>query len=600
MATPLLTLADTALAFGAKSLFDGIDLAVGKGDRVALVGRNGSGKSTLMKVMAGLIDPDRGTRFMQPGTLVAYLPQEPEFGDAVTVFDVVSSSGAEDWQVDAMIERVGLDGATPVAGLSGGEARRAAVARALVSEPDILLMDEPTNHLDISAIEWLEGELASYRGGLVLVSHDRAFLNALTSTIFWLDRGFVRRHDEGFSRFEAWSEEVLAQEEAERARLDKRIASETAWLRQGVSGRRKRNMGRLRRLGDLRQERSQQIKLAGRPPLEAETGTTSGRLVVEARQISKFWGERAIVRGFSTRILRGDRIGIIGPNGAGKTTLLRMLTGALAPDEGTVRLGTNLEPIYLDQRRASLDPERTLWATLTGGSGDQVMVRGMPRHVIGYLKDFLFDEGQALAPVGSLSGGERNRLTLAVALAKPSNFLILDEPTNDLDMDTLDLLEEMLSDYEGTLLLVSHDRDFLDRLVTSTIVLEGGGQVSEYVGGYSDYIRQRPAPEAAAPTGKSAQKTNAPRPADAPARPLKKLSSKDARELDLLAKKIEDLGKEIATLEKRLADTALFARDPATFQVSADRMTAAVAERASAEERWLELEMKREELAAGG
>jgi ATP-binding cassette subfamily F protein uup len=594
MAPPLLNLADTALSYGAKTLFDGIDVAVSRGERIALVGRNGSGKSTLMKVMAGLVDPDRGTRFVQPGTRIAYLAQEPEFGSARTVGEVVAADGAPSWRVDAMIERVGLAADTLVSGLSGGEARRAALARALVGEPDILLMDEPTNHLDIAAIEWLEAELSQYRGGLVLVSHDRAFLNHLTSTVFWLDRGIVRRHDQGFATFEDWSEEVLAQEEAERARLDKRIAAETVWLRQGVTARRRRNQGRLRRLGELRQQRARQISVGGRPPLEADVGAISGKLVVEAEAVSKSWGERPIVRGFSTRILRGDRIGIIGPNGAGKTTLLRLLTGDLPPDQGRVRLGTNLQPVYLDQRRASLDPERTLWATLTGGSGDQVMVRGTPRHVVGYLKDFLFDEGQALAPVGSLSGGERNRLTLALALARPSNFLILDEPTNDLDMDTLDLLEEMLADYEGTLLLVSHDRDFLDRLVTSTIALEGDGKVAEYVGGYTDYLRQRPQPPAPLPS-KTASKAEAPAP-----RAPTKLSSKDVRELDQLAKRMEALTAEIAGLEAKLADANLFARDPAAFQKAADRLAAAGAERDAAEERWLELELKREELAGRG
>jgi ATP-binding cassette subfamily F protein uup len=593
MAPPLLNLAGTALSYGAKTLFDGVDVAVSRGERIALVGRNGSGKSTLMKVMAGLVDPDRGTRFVQPGTRIAYLPQEPDFGAARTVAEFVAADGAPSWRVDAMVERVGLIADTPVSGLSGGEARRAALARALVGEPDILLMDEPTNHLGIAAIEWLEAELAQFRGGLVLVSHDRAFLGHLTSTVFWLDRGIVRRHDQGFATFEAWSEEVLAQEEAERARLDKRIAAETVWLRQGVTARRRRNQGRLRRLGELRAERARQISVAGRPPLEADVGATSGKLVVEAEAIAKSWGDRPIVRGFSTRILRGDRIGIIGPNGAGKTTLLRLLTGDLAPDQGRVRLGTNLQPVYLDQRRASLDPERTLWATLTGGSGDQVMVRGTPRHVVGYLKDFLFDEGQALAPVGSLSGGERNRLTLALALARPSNFLILDEPTNDLDMDTLDLLEEMLADYEGTLLLVSHDRDFLDRLVTSTIALEGDGKVAEYVGGYTDYLRQRPPPPAPV-----AQKA-APK-AEAPARAPSKLSSKEVRELDQLAKRMEALATEIAGLEAKLADAGLFARDPAAFQKTADRLAAAGAERHAAEERWLELELKREELAGRG
>ncbi|MGE5516169.1 MAG: ABC-F family ATP-binding cassette domain-containing protein [Bacteroidota bacterium] len=597
---PLLSLRDVRLTFGGNPLFEGVTSWVAKGDKTCLVGRNGSGKSTLLKVLAGEILPDSGERFVQPGTRIAYLPQDPAL-DGATVADYVTLGLPEDerdqtYRVDTVLAALGVDGSRDPRQLSGGEGRRAALARALVGNPDALLLDEPTNHLDLPTILWLEDWLKSYQGALVMISHDRRFLDNVSRQTLWLERGVVRRAEFGFAGFPAWQEETYAAEEAELARMDNLLRRELHWLARGVTARRKRNMGRRRALDVLRSERSQRFtsKLDNdrRANLAAEAGDISGRLVIEAENLDKVYGDKVICSGFSTRILRGDRVGLIGPNGAGKTTLLRMLTGDLAPDAGEVRLGTNLETAYFDQRRDRLDPEKSVWDTLTDGRGDNIWVRGRPQHVVGYMKDFLFAEAQARTPVKALSGGERNRLLLAKLLAKPSNLLILDEPTNDLDMDTLDLLEEVLADYEGTLLVVSHDRDFLDRLVTSVIAVEGGGEISEYVGGYSDYLNQRPKkdqPKAEAPKAKAAE----------PARPktASKLSYKDARELDELPGRMDKLHGEIAKLETEINDPGLYARDRARFDKAAARLDAARAELETAEERWLELEALREELA---
>ncbi|MGE5476358.1 MAG: ABC-F family ATP-binding cassette domain-containing protein [Bacteroidales bacterium] len=597
---PLLALRDVRLTFGGNPLFEGVTTWVGKGDKTCLVGRNGSGKSTLLKVFAGEVLPDSGERFVQPGTRIAYLPQDPLL-DGETVADYVAQGLPEDerdqmYRVDTVLAAVGIEGHRDPRQLSGGEGRRAALARALVGEPDALLLDEPTNHLDLPTILWLEEWLKSYQGALVMISHDRRFLDNVSRQTLWLERGLVRRAEFGFAGFPAWQEETYAAEEAELARMDNLLRRELHWLARGVTARRKRNMGRRRALDVLRAERSQRFtsKLDNdrRANLAADAGDISGRLVIEAEKVSKVYGDKTIAQDFSTRILRGDRVGLIGPNGAGKTTLLRMLTGDLAPDAGEVRLGTNLEPAYFDQRRDRLDPERSVWDTLTDGRGDNIWVRGRPQHVVGYMKDFLFSEAQARTPVKALSGGERNRLLLAKLLAKPSNLLILDEPTNDLDMDTLDLLEEVLADYEGTLLVVSHDRDFLDRLVTSVIAVEGDGEIREYVGGYSDYLDQRPKkdePKAEAPKAKTAE---APRPKTAT-----KLSYKDARELEELPGRLDKLSGEIAKLETELADSGLYARDRARFEKASARLDAARAELEAAEERWLELETLREELA---
>lgn len=597
---PLLALKDGFVTFGGRPLFTGVTFQVGRGEKCCLVGRNGSGKSTLLKVLAGEVPLDSGERFVQPGIRLAFLAQDPQI-ETATVAEWVTTGLAPDerdqlYRVDTVLDALSVDGSRAPKHLSGGERRRAALARALVGAPDALLLDEPTNHLDLPTILWLEEHLAAFKGALVVISHDRSFLASISRQTLWLDRGLVRRNENGFSAFESWQEETYAAEEAEQNRMDKRLAAETHWLHRGVTARRKRNMGRLRALVALRKERSEQIKVQGSVKLAVESGDVSGKLVIEAKDLSKSFGDTIIVSGFNTRISRGDRVGLIGPNGAGKTTLLGLLTGAIAPDSGTVRLGTNLQAATFDQQRTQLDPEATVWDTLTDGAGDNISVRGQPRHVMGYLRDFLFEDRQAHSPVKSLSGGERNRLLLAKLLAKPSNLLILDEPTNDLDMDTLDLLEEMLADYDGTLLLVSHDRDFLDRLVTSVIAVEGNGSVSEYVGGYSDYQRWRPAPAASQPA-----KTGAPAapPKSERQKTVTKLSYKDQRELEELPVRQQVLESEIAKLEETLADPGLYGRDPAGFARVSQRLEDARTALAAAEERWLELEMKREDLAAG-
>ncbi len=497
---PLLQLSDISLTFGGDPVFAGLDLVVHQGGRVALVGRNGSGKSTLMKVMAGLVEPDHGSRIMPQGTSAGYMEQHPDLGGFATLGDFALSGldPHEGYRVERVAEGLKFDPATPCDKASGGERRRAALAKLIAEAPDLMLLDEPTNHLDIEAIGWLEAELASTRTGYVLISHDRAFLRALTRATLWIDRGVVRRQEKGFEAFEAWRDETWAQEDLARHKLDRKIRAEARWAVEGISARRTRNMGRVRALEAMRADRAAQIRRQGTAAMALEAGPKSGRLVIEAKGISKSYGDRAILRDFSVRIARGDRVALVGPNGAGKTTLLQLLTGALAPDSGTVKLGTGLEMAVFDQNRSMLDPEVSLWDALAGdreigvsGKADQVMVRGTPKHVVGYLKEFLFDEAQARAKVASLSGGEKARLILAKIMAKPSNLLVLDEPTNDLDVETLDLLQDLLGDYDGTVLLVSHDRDFLDRVAATTIAMEGDGRAVIYAGGWSDYLAQR-------------------------------------------------------------------------------------------------------------
>ncbi|HEV7369314.1 ABC-F family ATP-binding cassette domain-containing protein [Arenibaculum sp.] len=601
--SPLVALRGATITFGGRPLFEGVDLGLVRGDKACLVGRNGSGKSTLMKVVIGATALDGGERFVQPGTRIAYLAQEPDFSGCASVTDfVLRGLPAEErdqvHRADAVLDRLQLDGAAAPGGLSGGEARRAALAQALVGDPDVLLLDEPTNHLDLPTIEWLEGELQSYRGALLLISHDRAFLNALARRTLWLDRGSLRETERRFSDFEAWQQEVFATEEEAAHKLDRKIVAETKWLREGISARRTRNMGRVRALQQLRRDRAERTRGGQQVRMSVTEGETSGRLVVEAEHLSKAFdtpdGPRVVVRDFSTRILRGDRVGILGPNGAGKTTLLRMLTGQAAPDGGTVRLGVNLQPVYFDQRRANLDLDATVQGTLCPGGGDTVQVGGQTKHVASYMKDFLFDPAYKDSPVRSLSGGERNRLLLATLFARPSNLMILDEPTNDLDMDTLDLLEEVLSDYDGTLLLVSHDRDFLDRLVTSVIAVEGDGDVQEYAGGYSDYLVQR-RPRAAEPA-KAGQKPRRAEAAPAAPKPKRKLGYREQRELEGLPARMDALAAEIRRIEAGLGDPDLFARAPERFTELGERLTGAQAELEAAEERWLELETLREEL----
>ncbi len=592
MAPPLLALRGAQVGFGGAPLFSDIDVEVGKGDRVCLVGRNGGGKSTLLKALAGLVEIDTGERFRQPGTTVTYLPQETMFAPGESVAEHVAADGAEPHRAAAVIDRLDLEPQRIAVDLSGGEARRVSLARALATEPDILLLDEPTNHLDLPTIEWLEGELARFQGGLLLISHDRAFLTKLTKVTFWLDRGMLRRLEDGYGAFEAWADRVFDEEEQERSRVEQHLKAEARYLHRGVTARRRRNQRRLRKLATLREARAALVRDNRKAALSAANAPGSGRIMIDADGISKRFGELAIVDGFSTRILRGDRIGIVGRNGAGKTTLLRMLIGDLAPDGGTVRFGSRLEIMHFDQRRADLDPAKSLWDTLCPEGGDSVVAQGRQRHVVSYLKNFLFDESQARSPVSTLSGGERNRLALAKSLTKPCNLMVLDEPTNDLDMDTLDLLEDMLSAYDGTLLLVSHDRDFLDRLVTGVIAVEGDGEVGEYVGGYEDYNKQRPRPADRVQSVKATK----PQPRKAAARAAR-LSYHEKSDLEQLPVKIANLTEEIATLEAHLSDPDLLRTDRAGFERAAARLETAKREKDDAEERWLEIEIKREALA---
>ncbi|MGB5869084.1 MAG: ABC-F family ATP-binding cassette domain-containing protein, partial [Albidovulum sp.] len=497
---PLLQLSDISLTFGGNPLFEGLDLRVQPGDRIALVGRNGSGKSTLMKVMAGLVEADSGTRAAQPGVTVGYMEQEPDLSAFATLGDFAASGLpiGEEYRVMMAAEGLKFNPDTPVASASGGERRRAALAKLLAEAPELMLLDEPTNHLDIEAIGWLERELSDTRAGFVLISHDRAFLRALARATLWIDRGVARRNERGFEAFEEWRDTVWAEEDEARHKLDRKIKQEAKWAVEGISARRTRNQGRVRALAALREERSAMIRRQGTADMALDSGQTSGRLVVEAAGIAKAFADKIILRPFDLKIMRGDRVAFVGPNGVGKTTLLKMLTGELVPDEGKVRLGTNLDIAVFDQARSTLDFSMTLWEGLVNdpdmavsGRADQVMVRGTPKHVVAYLKDFLFDEAQARAPIGSLSGGERARLLLARIMARPSNLLILDEPTNDLDVETLDLLQDILGEYDGTVLLVSHDRDFIDRVATTTIAMEGGGRATAYAGGWSDFQAQR-------------------------------------------------------------------------------------------------------------
>ncbi|MCQ4162405.1 ATP-binding cassette domain-containing protein [Roseomonas sp. GC11] len=596
-APPLLFLQDIRLGFGTTPLLSGATLSVSPGERVALIGRNGSGKSTLLKIAAGLAQPDGGTRFVQPGATLRYLEQEPDLSAFPNVLAYVMAGlapGDDEYRAHYLLEQLGLTGEEVPGNLSGGEGRRAALARALAPSPDILLLDEPTNHLDLPAIEWLEQEVGAMRSALVLISHDRRFLEGMTREMVWLDRGVTRRLARGFAHFETWRDEVLEQEEKEAHKLDRQIAREEDWMRYGVTARRKRNVRRVAELADLRQQRRERRAAQGGVKMAVAEGEGSGSLVIAAEAIGKSYGERAIVQDFSTRILRGDRVGIIGPNGAGKTTLLSMLTGVLAPDAGAVKLGTNLQMITLDQRREALDPNATVAETLTGKRGDQVWVNGQPRHVVGYMKDFLFLPEQARSPVSALSGGERGRLLLARAFAMPSNLLVLDEPTNDLDLETLDLLQEQIAEYAGTVIVVSHDRDFLDRVCTNVIAWEGEGRWQDYAGGYSDMVAQRGhGVRARAEAAPATPARAAPKPAAAPPPPpaRKKLSFKDQHELDTLPARMRKLEAEIAKLKEILADPGLYTRDRARFDKATELLVKAEAGLAEAEERWLELEM---------
>ena len=595
---PIYTLKGVSLAFGDNQLFENVELYINRGDKISLVGRNGSGKSTLLKIIAGILEPDNGEIFVQPGTKIAYMPQEPDLSKYLTLRDVVLSgleekSANQEYKADIWIEKLGILDAQETKSASGGEQRKAALAKTLIGQPDILLLDEPTNHLDINTIETLEKIIAEFDGAVILISHDRMFLEHVSSTTFWLDRGKMHRNNKGFKYFEEWQEEIINQEIIEQINLNKKIAEETEWLHKGVTARRRRNMGRLRRLQQLRAERREQIKQIGNINLNLEEGDFRSKLVIEAKHISKKFGQREIVKDFSTRIIKGNKIGIVGPNGAGKTTLIKLLTKRLEPDSGFVRIGKNLDEAYFDQNRLSLDPKKTLWQTLCD-KGDHIMVHGHYRHVVAYLKDFLFKPAQAQCPVAALSGGEKNRLMLAVALAQPSNFLVLDEPTNDLDMDTLDLLQEVLDEYEGTVLIVSHDRDFLDRIVTSIIYMKGDGSLYEHAGSYSELLAKISLPENK-PETKKTTKTVQKNISQKNSRP-QKLSYNQQRLLSILPQEIETLEKEIADIESALSDADLYIRDAARFNELTSEHAQKIAQKEAKENQWLELQILEEEI----
>lgn len=594
---PLLQISGVSLTFGGDPLFHELDLVIQQGDRLALVGRNGAGKSTLMKVMAGLVEPDRGTVVVPPGHGVGYMEQDPDMAGFATLGDFAASAlgPADLYKVERAGEGLKFDPDRPVATASGGERRRAALAKLMAEAPDLMLLDEPTNHLDIQAIRWLEQELSDSRAAFVLISHDRAFLRALSRATLWVDRGQVRRQEKGFSDFEAWRDKIWDEEDQQRHKLNRKIKAEARWAVEGISARRKRNQGRVRALQALRAERAAQIRRQGTAGMALEAGPKSGRKVIDAAHLAKSFGTDVIVSDFSLTVMRGDRVAFVGPNGVGKTTLIKMLLGQVPPESGTVRHGTNLEIAVFDQAREQLDPDMTLWDSLTGdpemrvsGKADQIMVRGQPKHVVGYLKEFLFDERQARAPVRSLSGGEKARLLLARLMARPSNLLVLDEPTNDLDVETLDLLQELLDAYDGTVLLVSHDRDFLDRVATTTIAMEGRGRAVVYAGGWSDYQSQK-----GDEPGGPAPKQKAAKPKPEPARaPKDGLSFTEKHRLAALPDEIERLEAEIAKLEGLMSDPDLYSREPVKFQKASDALVARQQKLAEAEEEWLMLEEK--------
>lgn len=607
---PVLTLSDIRLSFGGKPVFAGVTLSLGANERAVLVGRNGAGKSTLMKVIAGRIDPDEGDVWRQPGVRAVYLSQEPDLSgfDKLIDFAVgdLPAISVDDRHIaEAELMALGLDPEADPAKLSGGQKRRAALARAFAADPDILLLDEPTNHLDIPAIEQLEGRLQSFRGAILMVSHDRRFLEKISNSCYWLRQGQVKRYSRGYAHFDEWAADVEAEEEKALDRLNTQLKAEQRWLERGVTARRKRNQGRLRKVMDMRAERSARKtglnEIRATSDMTLETAEGSGKRVIEARGISKTFktsmGELPVVMDLSLRIQRGDRLGIVGPNGAGKSTLIKILLGELDSDTGSVKLGTNLEIAYLDQNRARLDPEDTLWQTLAPEGGDQIVVRGAPRHVASYAQDFLFKSEQLRQPVAALSGGERNRLLLAVALAKPSNLLILDEPTNDLDMETLELLEDMLAEYDGTLILVSHDRAFLDAVVTSCISPVGDGKWLETPGGYSDAARQLKEIKGAKASkaegaSKSSQKSEKPA-----SKTQNKLSFKDKHRLEELDKLMPRYQDQISALETELADPGLFTRDAKRFHAASSELEALRETLEEAEMEWLELEEKKDALS---
>lgn len=591
---PIYTLREISLTFGVKPLFTSVNLNICRGDKICLVGRNGSGKSTLLKIISGQLELDAGEVFIQPGVKVAYMAQEADFSTYKTLKDVILSGirtpqpQEQAYKADILIGQLGINASADPQTASGGECKKAALARALISEPDILLLDEPTNHLDIATIEKLEEIVKKFTGAVVVISHDRSFLNHVSNATLWLDRGITHSNNKGFNSFEAWQEEILNQEIIKEKYLNKKLDEETEWLHKGVTARRRRNQGRLRRLQQLRQERREQVKKIGSVDLEIKEAAVRSKLVMEAKHISKSFGNREIIKDFSLRVLKGNRIGIVGPNGSGKTTLIKLLTQNLAPDTGYVRLGKNLEMVYFDQNREMLDPEKTLWRTLCG-EGDHIYVRGHYRHVIAYLKDFLFTPEQAQSPVSCLSGGEKNRLMLALSLARESNFLVLDEPTNDLDMDTLDLLQEVLDEYQGTILLVSHDRDFLDKITTSMLYMRGDGSVIEHIGNYEElynkYIAGSKKENKPSTTKKESQ---SPRPSQ---QKTSRLSYKDQRLYEILPDEIAELENEISAIEAELSEPDLYTKDVERFYKLTENLEKAKQQKDAKETQWLEIEI---------
>lgn len=594
---PIYTIRGAKLSFGLNPLFTDVDLYINRGDKICLVGRNGCGKSTLLKVIAREIEPDEADFFIQPGVRIGYMPQEPDFTGFKTLREVVEAGLSKEeknqtYRADRLIEYFAINENQNPEQSSGGERRKAALARSLIGEPDILLLDEPTNHLDITTIEKLEDLIKKFSGAVIVISHDRMFLDHISQTTFWLDRGVLRRNNKGFGAFEEWEDQVIEQEIIEQKALNKKIAEETEWLHKGVTARRRRNMGRLRRLQQLRQERREQIKMTGSVNLEAETAELRSKMVIEAKHISKSFGDREIVKDFSIRVIKGNKIGIVGPNGSGKTTLIKLLTKRIEPDSGFVRIGKNLEEAYFDQNRITLDPKKTLWKTLCN-EGDHIWVRGHFRHVVAYLKDFLFKPDQAQCPVSTLSGGEKNRLMLALALAKQSNFLVLDEPTNDLDMDTLDLLQEVLDDYEGTILIVSHDRDFMDKVATSLIYMRGDGTVYEHVGSYSELLEKLKGIPLKTDNRKQNTKEE---PKIREKNKTLKLSYKEQYMLENLPKEIEKLGEENKAIEVALGNANLYTDDPQKFDELTSKLAANKENLEKMENQWLEVQMKADEL----
>jgi ABC transport system ATP-binding/permease protein len=600
MAAPILAYEGLGLIQGEGWLFRGLDIYIGERDRLALIGRNGAGKTTLLKCLAGLIETDEGKRTIVPGTHVVLLEQDPPMTGFESLLDWVlhGSEAPERHEADAIAHQLGIDLSRPVETASGGERRRAAITRALAQQPDVLFLDEPTNHLDLAAIEWLEDWLKRFKGAFIAISHDRTFLTRLTRSCLWLDRGQLRRAEIGFGGFEAWTERVYEEEARAAEKLDAKLKLELHWLQRGVTARRRRNQGRLAKLHEMRAQRAAMLGTAGTAKLALAKDDVRSKTVIDAEQVNKSYGDRPIIRDFSLRVQRGDRIGIVGPNGAGKTTLLKLLTGELAPDSGKVIRAKTLSGIVIDQQRKLMEPQRRVKDVLANG-GDWIEVRGHKKHIKGYLKEFLFDPAIADAPIGSLSGGERSRLLLAREFARHANLLVLDEPTNDLDLETLDLLQEVIADYDGTVLIVSHDRDFLDRTVTITLGLDGSGKVDIVAGGYEDWVRKRyeavrsPA-KAAAQGGAKAAPSGAPGPRPSTGN---KLSYKDQRDYDRLPGEIERLEAEVAADEAALSDPDLYLRDPDRFASLTERIARHRAEIEAAELRWLEVAQMADELS---